>query len=118
MSRSGRQSVLGKPDSVATEFVCGSVTSLGLLHVLKEQIGVSIPPDIGALLGDGAAIPVDNPHLVFSNLKDHGYAVLEATSDELKVDYRSPKTTQDKKSPVRTLASFTVERGKPEVHKT
>ena len=118
VTRSGRQSILGRPDSVATEFVCGSVTSLGLLHVLKGQIGVDVPPDIGALAGDGAAIPANNPHLVFSNLKDHGYALVEATSDELKVDYRSPRTTQEKKSPARTLASFTVERGKPEVQQT
>ncbi|MEA2348329.1 MAG: alkaline phosphatase, partial [Thermoleophilaceae bacterium] len=113
VSRTGRQSVLGKPDAVATEFVCGSVTSLGLLHVLQDQTGVGLPPDVGTLAGDGALIPVDNPHFVYSNLIRHGYGLVTANSDELRVDYRSPKTTQTKGSPVNTIASFTVERGTP-----
>ena len=102
------------PPPVATEFVCGSVTSQGLL----DNVGLSGQPDLGSLIVDGAVAPPDNPHFRYSNVKDKGYAVVEASRDELKVSFRSPASVKSRNSPVRSLKDFTVRRGIPRVEIT
>jgi alkaline phosphatase D len=113
---SGRQRILGREQALATEFVCGSVTSLGLLYVLKEQVGIEVPPDIAALALDGPGIPLENPHIQYSNLIEHGYAIARFTPDDLRVSFRAPSSVMNKRSASHTLASFTVERGEPRVN--
>ncbi len=108
----GRQGVAQTgPPPVATEFVCGSVTSQGLLSTVRLQDA----PEAGVLLGDGAVIPLDNPHLRYSNIRDKGYAVFEATRDELRVSFKTAESIQRRNSPIRTLRDFTVKRGVPRV---
>ena len=106
MHPGGRQST---GPSVATEFVGGSVTSLG------------IGPTLG--LSDQQAAPIVNnatalnPHLRYANFADRGYGVLEARPDELRVEFKSPQTTQQPTSPIRTLVRFRVPRGTPTVER-
>jgi alkaline phosphatase D len=114
--RSGRAGIVEPDKPLATEFVCGSVTSLGLLYVLKEQVGIEVPPDIASLALDGPGIPLENPHIKYSNLIEKGYAIARFTPEEMRVTYRAPATVFDKRSESRTIASFSVERGNPSLN--
>lgn len=89
--------VTGKP--VGTEFVGGSVTSLGLESIFG--------PGIAA----GQALRMTNPHLNYMNFERRGYMTVTADAQQLKVAFRSPATTQTPTSPVSTLRSFTVASG-------
>jgi alkaline phosphatase D len=98
------------PPAVATEFVGGSITSKGVADSLTGEGG-----------RDAAAIPADatvlanNPHMAYSNQSSKGYAVLEARPDELRVEYRGVRTTQQPTSAPFTLARFRVPRGTAQV---
>jgi alkaline phosphatase D len=106
---SGREGVPAQDGTpAATEFVGGSVTSKGL----EEQIP-SEGPVSGPLTENG--VRANNPHIVQANLSRRGYGVLEARPDELRVDFRAVQTTQQRTSPVDTLARFRVARGTPRV---
>jgi len=102
----GRQST---GPSVATEFVGGSVTSLGIGPTLGLSDQQAAP-----LVNNATAL---NPHLRYANFADRGYGVLEARPDELRVEFKSPQTTQQPTNPIRTLARFRVPRGTPRVER-
>jgi phosphodiesterase/alkaline phosphatase D-like protein len=112
---SGRQ-LLGSPPAVATEFVAGSMTSLGVPETINSITGVPLPPDLLAIVADAAALKLNNPHMAYSNVSRRGYGVVEADRDGLEVTFRSPQTTQQPQSSVSTLKRFRVERGTPTVH--
>jgi alkaline phosphatase D len=86
--------------AVATEFVAGSASSLGL----ENEYGPAIQDVV-------EAAPTTNPHLRFVDARRRGYAVIEATPSELRVAFRSPRTTLQPTSPVDTLARFRVAAG-------
>lgn len=96
--------ITGKP--VGTEFVGGSVTSLGL----GDTFG-PLTPATQVLLAT-------NPHLKYLNTERRGYMTVEAGPNDLKVQFRSPASTQVPTSPVNTLASFVVENGATTVTRT
>lgn len=81
---------------VATEYVGGSVTSTG------------IPKEIEGL--GNAAIKAINPEIKYLQGAEHGWSVLTADADELRVDYRVSDITVDG-APTRTMASFVQKRG-------
>ena len=89
----------------ATEFVCGSVTSKGIAEDFEES-----QTPIPGLTGQGAVI-ANNPHMRYADLLRKGYGVVEARPEELLVTFRGPRTTQQPKSVVDTLARFRVARG-------
>ena len=97
----------GRVDSphAATEFVAGSITSEGIAEEFGNQDFVT------------DRIQNINPHITYAETKSRGYAVLEARPDELLVDFRSPETVFQPKSPVRTLASFKVANGSTAVER-
>jgi alkaline phosphatase D len=95
--------VTGAP--VGTEFVGGSVSSLGL-----EAVFGPATPLVGAL-------QATNPHIAYLDSVHRGYMVVEATKGQLAVRFRSPASTQVPHSPVSTLASFTVANGSTSVHR-
>ena len=64
-----------------------------------------------------ATLPAVNPHLVYTELKSRGFAVVAASQDELRVDYLSPKDNSSGTSPVSTLASFRVAPGATQVER-
>lgn len=92
---------------VATEFVGGSVTSLGL----ESTAAKPLTPFSQALLAT-------NPHITYLDTKRRGYMVVEATKAQLSVRFRSPASILVPQSPVGTSAAFTVERGSTVVHKS
>lgn len=67
-------------ETVATEFVCTSVTS----NNLKDITGT--PPRTTSLAVE-AAITTANRHVKYLNFDDHGYSVLDVTRDRLQMDW-------------------------------
>ena len=111
----GRETAPTIPAAVATEFVGGSMTSLGIPETVNATTGVPLPPEISAVVADSAALKANNPHYRYSNSEKRGYAVVEARRDELLVTFRSPASTETEESPVSDQASFRVATGTPEV---
>ncbi|MCW3010731.1 MAG: hypothetical protein JWO90_1135, partial [Solirubrobacterales bacterium] len=91
--------------AVATEFVAGSMTSLGL----EDQFPAAALPAITA------GLRATNPHLRYVELSRRGYAVVEARPSELRVAYKGPASTTVRDSPVSTFARFRVAAGSPQV---
>ncbi|MGI8726606.1 MAG: alkaline phosphatase D family protein [Solirubrobacterales bacterium] len=109
---SGRQPSQPQPGpAAATEFVGGSITSLGVAD------RVSSDPRERAILADlsDSSVRANNPHIVYSNQEVKGYGILEASEGELLVSYRNPQTVLQPQSTVQTLQRFRVESGTPEV---
>ena len=115
ISESGRQTVPGTPASLATEFVTGSMTSLGIPETINATTGVPLPPPLQALIADSALLKANNPHFSYSNTARRGYGVVKATADKLEVEFRSPATTLAPQAEIETLQAFEVEAGTPEV---
>jgi phosphodiesterase/alkaline phosphatase D-like protein len=100
------------PDSVATEFVGGSVTSLGIPETVQSTTGAPLTPEQTAILT--TQLPVLNPHLKYTQQTARGYGVAEVTRDQMLVRFRgvdalNPNATS------RTLATFRVASGTPRV---
>ena len=106
----GRQDEAGvNPPPVATEFVGGSITSLGIADQFGEDAATAT-----ALLGD-ETVYANNPHIRYSNQQYKGYGVLTAERDELRVEFRATRSTSIPGSEVFTLQRFRVGRGTPAV---
>ena len=84
---------------VATEFGSGSITSQG--PSLKQT----------------QAWMDDNPHVRFANGNRRGYGLLELTARRAIARFRTVSEVTDPQAPIRTLASFTVEEGRPGVQR-
>jgi alkaline phosphatase/alkaline phosphatase D len=85
---------------VATEFVGGSATSLGIPETFD------VPPTIFD------AVRASNPHIAYSNFAERGYGILElgrdaATCEFKAVDARTPSSRST------SLAKFAVTDGQP-----
>lgn len=115
VSPEGRQNALAQPAAVATEFVAGSVTSLGIPETVAAMTGTPLPPELLAVLADGGAIQSNNPHIRYANTERRGYAVVVARRDRLDVRYRAVGTTRERRSDTFTLDRFAVESGTPAV---
>ena len=112
---SGRQPHAGTTNpefggSVATEFVGGSMTSSGEAVDAGEPAAQELVNRL-----DDPAIRANNPHIVFSELQQRGYGVLEARPDRLDVVYRAARTVREPRSDVFDLARFRVAAGRPVV---
>ncbi len=95
----------------ATEFVGGSVTSLGI----PETLG--FPPGQGSMTAATLTerLETQNPHIKFNNHAHRGYGVMECRPDELRCAFRGATTTMRPDAPVVTLAEFRVPRDEVEV---
>ena len=111
----GRQAPVTGPEAVATEFVAGSMTSLGIPETVEGTTGAPLPPEVVAVVADEAALKANNPHYAYSNVEERGYAVVEARPDELLVTFRSPETVEEQTSPVVDQQAFRVASGTPAV---
>jgi alkaline phosphatase D len=100
----GRQ-LTGKP--VGTEFVAGSMTSLGLENTFPAA----------SLDAIRTGLPATNPHIKFAELERRGYAIAEATPTEFRVEYKGPASTTVRGSAVSTIAKFRVAAGTPQVQR-
>jgi alkaline phosphatase D len=85
----------GKP--IGTEFVGGSISSLGRANsVLAESVRL-------------------NPHLKFADGEVRGYGLADLTPNTCKVTFRGVQNARVPVSPMRDLAKFVVEAGEPGV---
>jgi alkaline phosphatase D len=95
--------VLDGLKSVATEYVGGSVTSSG------------VPAEIGGLAA--VAIQAVNPHIRYFEGAKHGWARVDASASELKVDYRTSDITTEGAT-VSSIASFRQQAGENDFERT
>ncbi len=93
---------------VGTEFVGASVThnALSLPGLSKEQSDLIT-----------ANLPVTNPHLRFADFSTHGYVVMEARPDELRVDFVGVSSVVTPTAERVAVASFRVADGSPVVQR-
>lgn len=87
---------------VATEFVCGSLTSPGFEGTFSD------PALLTSLAGHLAAV---NPHFQFINLFEHGYGVVEVNPEETVVEFKTVDMLVVDRPVVRTLARMRVRAG-------
>ncbi len=97
--------------SAATEFVCSSISS----NNVDDFIGAA-PRTISLALE--AAIQMENPHVRFVNLDDHGYCVLQVTRARAQMDWYAISNRADKHATSRLLSSWVVASGTPHVQPT
>ena len=97
----GRWTTSGRSDGapVGVEFVSGSMTSSGIAESFGGQHTAT------------DQVKAINPHIAYAETSRRGYAVAEASAEQLQVIFRSPATVKEKVSPVQTIARFRVERG-------
>ena len=98
------------PESVATEFVGGSISSLGIPESVESVTGV--PADV--VFQASQNFRTVNPHLKYDDQKRRGYAVAEASATELRVEFR-PVDALRRSTAIEPPARFRVARGTPRV---
>ncbi len=98
------------PESVATEFVGGSISSLGIPESVESV--TNVPADV--VFQASQNFRTVNPHLKYDDQKRRGYGVAEATADELRVEFR-PVDALRRTTAYEPPARFRVARGNPRV---
>ncbi|HEY8615125.1 alkaline phosphatase D family protein [Phenylobacterium sp.] len=86
----------GKP--IASEFVGGSISSLGASNADMQRLQAA------------------NPNLKFTEGEHRGYGRVDLTPDGCEVTFRAVESALVPQSPVRNLAKFQVEAGRPGLH--
>ena len=87
-------------DPVATEFVGGSATSLGIPETFD------LPPSIFDV------VRTSNPHIEYTNFEKRGYGILELGAKEATCEFKSVDALKPSANS-RTLAKFRVAHGVP-----
>ncbi|MDX6698182.1 MAG: alkaline phosphatase [Solirubrobacteraceae bacterium] len=102
-------------DAVATEFVTGSVTSLGIPESVSGDEGArnAITPDQAFAVTQN--VRMVNPHIKYDEQHSRGYGVVEAHDNELLVRYVSVQATPVRSTQGNTLARFRVASGTPRI---
>jgi alkaline phosphatase D len=96
------------PESVATEFVGGSISSLGIPESVESV--TNIPPDV--VFQATQNFRTVNPHLKYDDQKRRGYGVVEASAEELRVEFRAVEALR-RTTTAEQIARFRVARGTP-----
>ena len=100
------------PESVATEFVGGSVTSLGIPETIQSATGAPLTKEQTEAITTNINIP--NPHLKYDEQESRGYGILEASPAELRVEFKAVDA-HERSTDARTIGKFRVESGEPRV---
>ena len=100
------------PESVATEFVGGSITSLGIPETINSVSGAPLTKEQTEAITTNINIP--NPHLKYDEQESRGYGLLEATPTELKVEFKAVDA-RERSTEARAIGSFRVKSGEPRV---
>ncbi len=95
--------------SVATEFVCTSITS----DNLDDMTGS--PPRTTSLAVE-AGIQANNRHVKYLNFDDHGFSVLDVTSKRTQMDYYVISDRTDPKATASWTASWATQADSQQVH--
>lgn len=96
--------------SVATEFVCTSVTSDNLDDILR------VPPRSASLAVE-SAFRAANPHVKHLDFDSHGYSVVHVTPAALRMDWFALDERTDPASPARLSTSWIVDAGTQRVRR-
>jgi len=80
---------------VASEVVTTSITAQGMSRKQAD------------------AIVAKNPHIKFMNSVNRGYTMMEVTADRCIARLRTVRSVTDRYAPIRDLAAYAVEHGKP-----
>jgi len=88
--------------SVATEFVCTSVTSNNLNDITNT------PPRTTSIVVE-EAIKANNRHVKHLNFDDHGYSVLDVTPERTQMDYYMISSRRDRNASSAWTASWATE---------
>jgi alkaline phosphatase D len=95
--------------SVATEFVCTSITSDNLNDITgTAPARSSIPVE--------AAIQANNRHVKYLNFDDHGYSVLDVTAARTQMDYYVISDRTDPDATASWTASWATDANTQSVH--
>jgi len=100
------------PESYATEFVGGSVTSLGVPETVQGSTGAPLTREQIILLSNN--LQTSNPHLRYTEQLSRGYGIAEARPDELIVEFKGVDATKQG-APARSIGRFRVPNGQPRV---
>ena len=100
------------PESHATEFVGGSITSLGVPETVEGTTGAPLTREQTVLLTNN--LRLTNPHLKYTEQLSRGYGIVEARPSELLVELKGvdPMT---RSSEARSLGRMRVASGVPRV---
>ncbi|MBA2636693.1 MAG: alkaline phosphatase D family protein, partial [Solirubrobacterales bacterium] len=116
VTRTGRQAVRGVDSGAdpngaprATEFVGGAISSPGIV----DRFARTEPERNAAAAPFDAAVLALNPQITYANQAYKGYAILEASRGDLRVDYRAVRDARDPNSDVFRLRRFRVQAGRP-----
>jgi alkaline phosphatase D len=99
---------------VATEFVGGSITSRGFGDAFPVESEFELEEQSTATAFE-ATVLANNPHMNYMDGKRRGYGVLIASPQELRVLFRTPRSTDTEESTVETTAEFVVAEGTTDV---
>ena len=91
-------------DSAGVEFVCSSVTS----NNLKDITGT--PPRTASIAVE-QVILANNRHIKYLNFDDHGFSVLDITSQRAQMDWFVIGDRADRDTPVTWTRSFATKTG-------
>ena len=96
-------------DSAGVEFVCSSVTS----NNLKDITGT--PPRTTSIAVE-QVILANNRHIKYLNFDDHGFSVLDITSQRAQMDWFIIGDRKDKSTPVTWTRSLATTAGTGKIH--
>ncbi len=100
------------PESHATEFVGGSITSLGVPETVQGTTGAPLTREQVVLLTNNAKIT--NPHIKYTEQLSRGYGIVEAGRDQLLVEFKGVDA-MNKDAGARSIGRFRVAAGRPRV---
>ncbi len=100
------------PESHATEFVGGSITSLGVPETVQGTTGLPLTREQILLLSNN--LRITNPHLKYTEQLSRGYGIVEATRDQLLVEFKGVDA-MNRDGGARSIGRFRVAAGRPRV---
>ncbi len=100
------------PESHATEFVGGSITSLGVPETVRDLTGAPLTKEQIVLLTNN--IKVTNPHIKYTEQQSRGYGIVEAAQDQLLVEFKGVDA-MNRDGGARSIGRFRVAAGQPRV---
>ncbi len=100
------------PESYATEFVGGSITSLGVPETVQGTTGAPLTNEQIVLLTNN--VKITNPHIKYTEQQSRGYGIVEASRDQLLVEFKGVDA-MTRGAGARTIGRFRVGAGQPRV---
>jgi len=100
------------PESYATEFVGGSITSLGVPETVQGTTGAPLTNEQIVLLTNN--VKATNPHIKYTEQQSRGYGIVEASRDQLLVEFKGVDAMSQGAS-ARSIGRFRVAAGQPRV---